>query len=356
MSASQSFEISQAARSPLARFESGVAAVAGQMYVFGGHMEPELVATGKMFAYDPHEDAWSAKADAPEALSHVSAAVVDDRYIWVAGGFVGQHPGVGIRASYRYDTVDDCWDDGPPLPDIRASGGFTAMQHRLHYFGGVGADRSTNHDDHWVLDLNTATGWERASPVPAARTHAATAVQGDMIYAIGGHYGHDVPGRPGEIDRQPDLDFVHRYEPESDSWHEVAPLPYRRSHCEPGTFVHDGRIYCVGGRSASPLGTCLREDRPVMVRAYRIFRKAWRKVKPGLASNGVEDVICYDPSIDRWSIAGTVGHELYAPAAVSIGTEMIITNGGLRFWQDPSDQTMRIDLTPGGSGTLAEVQ
>jgi len=340
----------------MARFESGVAAVGGRMFVFGGHMEPDLVATRKMFAYDPKEDAWSPRADAPVELSHVSATVIDERYIWVAGGFVGQHPGAGIRASHRYDTVDDCWEEGPPLPEIRASGGFAGIQRRLHYFGGLGADRYTNFEDHWVLDLDTAATWERLSPVPFARTHAATAVHDDMIYAIGGHYGHNVPGRPGEIDRQPDLDYVHRYDPRADSWQEVAPLPYRRSHCEPGTFVHDGRIYCVGGRSASPLGTCLREDRPLTVRAYRTFRKAWRKFKPGLTSGGVEDVICYEPRTDHWSIVGTVGQELYAPAAVSIGAEMIITNGGQRVWRNPSDRTMRIDLTPGVPAGLAGIE
>ncbi len=344
MSRLRGLDISEAARSPIARLESGVGAVAGRMYVFGGHMGTDLSATSKMSIYDPGEDAWSSGADAPEEISHITAAVVDDRYIWTAGGFVGRHPGTAIRASYRYDTVDDCWEEGPPLPSPRASGGFATLQGRLHYFGGLGADRCTNHADHWTLEPDVATRWENASPVPFARTHAATAVHDDLIYAIGGHFGHDVPGHPGQIDSQPDLDLVHRYDPRTDSWHEVAPLPYRRSHCETGTFVQEGRIYCVGGRSASPLGTCLREDRPPAVRAYRTSRKTWRKLRPGFSSGGVGDLICFDPKADRWSVVGPVARELYAPAAVSIDNELIITNGGRQLWRDLSDQTMRITL------------
>ena len=60
-----------------------------------------------------------------------------------------------------------------------------------------------------------------------------------------------MPGRTGVIDPQAGLDAVHRYDPVSDSWEDRRPLPHRRSHCEPGTFVHEGRIYCAGENDMS---------------------------------------------------------------------------------------------------------
>ena len=337
-------KIREATPAPIARFESGVGVIGGCMYVVGGHLEPELSATAAMYRYDPSDDSWTRLADAPQEISHVTATVVGDRHLWLAGGYVGQHPGTGIAESYRYDVSRDVWEEGPPLPAIRASGGLACIDGRLHYFGGLDADRSTNRDDHWILDPAAGEGWETARPMPMARTHAATAIHGGGIYAIGGHYGHDVPGRPGVIDPQADLDAVHRYDPISDSWEERRPLPHRRSHCEPGTFVHEGRIYCAGGRSIGSFGELLREDRPLSTRVRRIVLKAARKLKRGASGAGVDDLLCYDPSSDRWASVMNLGRGLYAPAAVCIEGEMILTNGGGRGWQDPSDRTIRIHL------------
>ncbi len=335
--------VRQAAASPLARFESGVGVIGGRMYVVGGHLEPELSATTEMHRYDPATDEWERLADAPEPISHVTAATVDDRYLWLAGGYTGQHPGRGIAETYRYDSHTDRWESGPALPAIRASGGLACFDGRLHYFGGLDADRCTNHPDHWVLDP-TQGSWISASPMPMARTHAATAVYGGGIFAIGGHYGHDVPGRPGVIERQADLDVVHRYDPISDSWVERRPLPERRSHCEPGTFVHEGRIYCAGGRSVGSFRELLTEDRPLTTRLRRIAIKALRRLRRGPGHGGVDNLLCYDPETDHWSIVMNLGRALYAPAAVCIDGEMILTNGGGRGWQDPSDRTVRVQL------------
>ena len=333
----------EAAASPIARFESGVAVIKGKMYVVGGHLEPELSATKLMYRYDPTADSWEQLADAPEEISHITAAVVDDRYLWIAGGYVGQHPGRGIAETYRYDSTTDQWESGPSLPEARASGGLACIDGRLHYFGGLDVDRHTNHPDHWVLDP-TNPEWETASPMPMARTHAATAVHDNSIFAIGGHYGHDVPGQPGIIDPQADLDVVHRYDPVTDSWEERRRLPHRRSHCEPGTFVHQGRIYCAGGRSIGSFKEILTEDSSLAMRINRIATKALRRIRNGRGNAGTDDLLCYDPASDRWSVVMNLGRGLYAPAAVCIDGEMILTNGGGRGWQEPYDTTVKLRL------------
>ena len=52
-----------------------------------------------------------------------------------------------------------------------------------------------------------------------------------------------------------DVDLVHVYDPVTDAWSEVAPLPRPRSHFEPGTFVVDGKIVLVDGKSLT--NTCI---------------------------------------------------------------------------------------------------
>ncbi len=332
------------ASSPIARFESAVAVARNQMFVIGGHMEPELMATRAVWVYSPADDIWRARPDAPRALSHLTAAVLDDRYVWLVGGYEGQHPGVGIRASFRYDVDTDAWEDGPPLPSIRASGGLALSGRQLHYFGGLDADRMTNHDDHWVLDVDNPTAWQRVAPIPFARTHAATAVVDGMIYAIGGHFGHDVPGEPGRIAWVDDLDYVHRYDPAADRWEEVTPLMRRRSHCEPGTFALDGKIVCIGGRNNAPT-TRSRTERTLAAHYWnRLRRKAEVLVGLRTPDYTLDDIIAYDPARDRWEDLGRLPQGLYAPAAAAIGDEVIVTNGGRLGWQQPTSRTLKIRL------------
>lgn len=331
------------AEAPIARFESAVASVRGEMVVIGGHMEPHLAATTSNLSFDPSTGIWRRRMDAPRALSHLTAAVVDDRHVWLVGGYEGAHPGVGIRASYRYDALEDRWEDGPPLPSIRASGGLGLIGRRLHFFGGIDADRSTNRDDHWSLDVDNPLRWERSAPMPMARTHAATAVIDGCIYAIGGHFGHDIPGRPGDISWEPDLDLVHRYDPVADRWDEVAPLTRRRSHCEPSTFVKDGLIVCMGGRNNAPTARCRCEK--TLLSHY--YRRAVRKLDilrgRRSAEMTLDDIIAYDPARDRWLDLGRMPRPLYAPAATNVNGRIIVANGGTKGWQHPSAETFTVD-------------
>jgi len=62
------------------------------------------------------------------------------------------------------------------------------------------------------------------------------------------------------------------------------------------------------------------------------------------APGGLDDIVVYDPTRDRWATLGKLPGELYAPAATVIGGEAVITNGGKFGWQNPSDATFRISL------------
>lgn len=339
----------QAAQAPLARFESAVAVVRGQMFVIGGHYHEDLWATDANYCYDPVSDCWSERSAAPVPISHINAQVVDDRYIWLVGGFVGNHPGRGVAESYRYDVVEDCWESGPPLPKPRASGGLSLIGRALHYFGGLGTDRATNYDDHWMLDVDDPVGWVELTPAPEPRTHAAVATIGHHSYMLGGHFGHDLPETGGIHSNLPDLDLVHRYDSVADRWTELAPLPSRRSHFEPGTFVHEGKIVCVGGRNNSPLARSRYSQsrvahylRSALGHSMNFAKRLFTGNEP--APGGLDDIVVYDPARDRWATLGKLPGELYAPAATVIDGEAVITNGGKFGWQNASDTTLRIPM------------
>ena len=329
--------------SPVARLESAVAVARERMLIIGGYAEPDLVATNSVWAYGPAQDRWERRSNAPRELRHLTAAVVDDRFVWIVGGFEGQRPGQGIKASFRYDFDDDWWESGPPLPAVRASGCLALRERTLHYFGGLDPNHNTNRGDHWGLDVDHPARWERLAPMPLPRAHSAAAEVDGLIYAIGGHFGADGPGRLSND--KPDVTHVHRYDVTRDRWEAVAPLARPRSHCESGTFVHKGKIVCVGGRSnVHTLG-----HRSASALASQCLRQLQQEVKARLriepSSFALDDVIAYNPVLDRWEDLGRLPERLYAPAAAAVSGDVIVTNGGLRGSRNPSSRTLKLSLT-----------
>ncbi len=332
----------EATPSPIARFESGVCVVRGRMHIIGGHHGEALDVTDVHWAYDPATDTWERRADQPEPVSHYTCQVEDDRFVWYTGGYLGKHPGVAVNKTWRYDAQDDAWQEFAPLPALRASLGCAILDGRMHVWGGLGEDRNTNFDDHWVLDLANPAAWQPAAPMPEARAHFATGVVGGKAYAIGGHFFHDAPNQ-ARGQSCADLDFLHRYDPESDTWQRMNDLPFRRSHIETATMHYQGKLVVVGGRNNSPdaLPARLRNS-PRMI-PVKAFRKVRRMLNPPTESTmgrvSLDHVSLYDPPTDSWKQIGTLPKPLYACAAAIVGHTLVVTNGGLRAWKDASAHT-----------------
>jgi N-acetylneuraminic acid mutarotase len=335
-------EFREVARSPLARFESGTAVVGGRFHIIGGHVGEDLDVTAEHWAYDPAADRWDRCADQPEPSTHYTCKVQADRYVWYTGGYRGKHPGDAVQSTWRYDAQQDTWDRFADLPELRASLGCAIFGDTMHVWGGLGADRNTNFDDHWSLDLNDPTGWTTATPMPEARGHFGTAVIDGVAYAIGGHFYHDTPDR-AEGQSCADLDYVHRYDPAADAWQRMNDLPIRRSHVETATLTYDHHVLILGGRNNCP-GTVPAALRGSLAGfAHRVKHKVKQKLDPPTIHNigqyGLDQITAYDPAADRWEDVGRLPFPLYACAAGIVGDQLIVTNGGKNAWKDPNDQT-----------------
>jgi hypothetical protein len=117
----------------------------------------------------------------PVALTHAGQAV-DGGAVYIAGGFVGNHPGGSTAGVWHYDTLGDSWTAAPDLPADRGGGALVRLGRTLHFFGGAtrtaGINVLTDFGDHWTLDLgptdapaDDAAAWESAAPLPNARNH-----------------------------------------------------------------------------------------------------------------------------------------------------------------------------------------
>ena len=280
------------ADSPLKRTEAATAVIDGRLYLFGGFI-PGLETSSQVDVYDPTSGTWSRVKDMPTRPTHENAAV-DGRSVWIAGGFLGKHPGPATNEVWKYDGAADTWTAGPPLPEPRAGGGLVAVQGRLHYFGGYKPDRDTVCADHWSLVTGEPDArWTREADMPNPRGHLAAAVLDGKIYALGGANGHDR--------KQVDLPYCDRYDPATKAWTKIASLPDGRSHFEGSTIVHGDRIIVVSGR-------CNASQPPRM---------------------NVDDILEYDPETDAWRVLGTNPLRCMAPSAEIIGGKLFVIAGGL---------------------------
>ncbi len=274
--------------SPVVRFEGAAAVVGNRLYAFGGFADG-LGAQTAVDVYDPATGQWSPLTPLPRAITHVQAATIGTR-VHLAGGFEGTSPGVAIADVLSYDTQSNQWSTGeiPDLPAPRASAGFVALGTRLHYLGGLQADRRTDTTDHLVYDTaNPGPGWIASAPMLETKNHFQAVVLGGRIYVIGGQRGHDGGNT--------NLTSAHVYDPGSKQWAAIAPLPEPRSHFELSIFTWNGRIVLGAGVS---------------------------NTVPNVAS-----VFAYDPASDRWTRWPDLPAARRSPILQRIGTQLIYATG-----------------------------
>ncbi|MDQ3459175.1 MAG: GDSL-type esterase/lipase family protein [Deinococcota bacterium] len=277
--------------SPRGVTEAQGAVVDGRLYVFGGYTSWfPFCTTTEARVYDPADDTWTRLAAMPEPWSHGGTAV-DGRTIYLAGSYLNEPnctlAEVATTTVYSYDVGGDRWhDDLPPLPQPRGSGGFVRLGRNLHFFGGTDTAR-VDKGDHWVLSLDDPTAWTAAAPLPNPRSHMGATVLNGKIYAVGGQHSYE---EKASMQRS-----VHVYDPTSDLWTELAPLPAPLSHTSASTFVLDGRIVVAGGERS--------HDKPVA------------------------EVLAYDPAKDEWRALSPLPAERRAGVAGVVGGKVVYSGG-----------------------------
>jgi N-acetylneuraminic acid mutarotase len=280
------------ANMPVGKWEAGTVVLDGRLYFFGGYT-PGVRSSKRCDVYDPTDNSWTRIQDLPSAITHMNM-VLDGRTVWFAGGFKDGYKGHTIAEVWNYDVDKDRYTAAPLLPETRGGGGLALVDRKLHYIGGVKADRDTDAEDHWVLDLDGwargSARWENAAPLPAPRNQASTVTFDGKIYVIGGQLHHD--------SMQLDQARVDIYDPHTDSWSRGPQLPKGHSHSEGGTFVSGGRILVVGGHTTSSGGR--------------------KRIDP--------DILALQPGGD-WEKIGELPLPLSSPTAAVIAAKLYVAGG-----------------------------
>jgi N-acetylneuraminic acid mutarotase len=145
-----------------------------------------------------------------------------------------------------------------------------------------------------------SNAWTPVAPLPGPRWDAAAAVGLDgTIYAIGGYGG---PGQGSQVAS------AVAYDPLTNQWTTLAPLP--QGLAETGaTTAPDGRIYVAGGQ---------------------IFKPATRKLA---ATNLVE---VFNPATGGWKSGPKLPYRRDEHAFVTSGSQLLLI-GGAGVRRDPVD-------------------
>ena len=297
---------------PLARYEATTHVFNGKAYLFGGYKDSKFRVSREYSVFNPTTNTWKTLGTLPAGMAETHLGAADDgQYIYLVGGFAGDlkqsntPPQQGSKRVFRYEPATNRFTEINSLPQIQGAGGAAVVGRTLHYISGNSADRVTNVDNHYVLDLDhIAAGWKTSARFPDAKDHFSTVVLANKIYTIAGEYGHDAL-----FDTQRS---VHLYDPASNSWKRLADLPIASGHAEGSTFAYNGQIIFAGGQT-------------------RDHQKS------------TDRVFAYDPAKNQWRELYHLPYYLQGAIVMAAGNKVYVTQGA-RFTETALPWTFVGDL------------
>jgi hypothetical protein len=233
-----------------------------------------------------------------------------------------------------YDIPTDTWthpsivveDPSKPARAELAGGTASVLGQQRHYaIGGRDGVLVTNAVEEFNPSTNT---WTTKAPMPTSRAGVAAASWDNKIYALGGRtLGSFRPPGPGTI-----LDVNEVYDPLTDTWTPLAPMPLAVSD-HYATIAVDGKIYVFGGLTVAGVVTNV-------VQIYDIANNTWddkKTVMPTPRADAIAGVVggqiavmggfdpvlgvnldvteLYDPLTNSWSSGPSVGFPMPEPVS-----------------------------------------
>lgn len=221
--------------------ETAAVAVAGKIYVIGGFDDDEGI-VGRVQIYDTASATWSDGPALPMAVHHANA-VTDGATIFVLGALTGTGF-TAIGDTYKLAPATDTqWSALAAMPAGRERGAAVTglIGGKVYVAGGFRNAMASDLVD--VYDPGTDS-WTALAPLPATRDHACGAAIGGELVVVGGRMVQTSSPRAD----------VWSYAPATDTWTVRAPMPTARGGMGCGAI--SGVLYTAGGEgnAASPAG------------------------------------------------------------------------------------------------------
>ena len=239
------------ANHPQGHGEATGGVVDNKLFVFGGFTS-NFASKASVFALDANLNSWSRLDDMPPMADNSGAGGAthmgwtdDGTDIYIAAGYAADVSGnaqqFGSRRVYKYTVTENSYDELPSLPIDRSAGALEYLDNKLYYVAGTNRARNQDQSDLLMLDLdNLGAGWSYLSQMPNPRNHIGSAVFDGKLFVFGGQKEHDEELVP--------QDDVHRYDPQTDTWTQLADMPQPFNHIHASVFVYGDYIYSIGGQ------------------------------------------------------------------------------------------------------------
>lgn len=249
------------------------------IYLIGGVVTPVVDNFGRATAsfrrYDIASGRFAELPSLPRRLNHVGMGLRGN-HLYVVGGLgdLLEYRSVAADSMWRYDFDSKTWEELPPMPTARGAHGAAIVGDTLYAIGG--RDGPDSYDTVEAYDIERGV-WSSRAPLPGpGRDHLGVAAMGGYVYAVGGRRDDAV-----------EFDDFYRYDPRTDTWTELPPLPVATSGAN---LDRVGNELVVSGGEGS-------ENQWVTGRTYAFdpARGSWRRLpssprpKHGQASAGYRD-------------------------------------------------------------------
>lgn len=160
----------------------------------------------------------------------------------------------------------------------------------VYVAGGIAGSSTTNRTAKYDPETNT---WTELAPMPQGRNHAASATDGKKLYVFGGRG----PGSGDSNAVADGFDTVQVYDPATNAWRSsldagstLVPLPQARGGTGKAVF-HGGEFYVMGGETKSGSGATT-DGVYARVDVYDPSENGWRQAAPmPTARHGVYPVL-----------------------------------------------------------------
>jgi N-acetylneuraminic acid mutarotase len=190
---------------------------------------------------------WVKLAPFPEPSEELLGASAGGRmYV-----FCGLAPGWKPKGLvYEYDPAGDKWTKRKPMPLASHHVSFTEYKGKIYAFGGFVLPQSgppawVPIDNAWEYDP-ASDSWRALAPLPTKRGSPIAVTVGDKLYVMGG--ATMLAGAAAVHPARPHASVaaVEEYDPATNTWRARSPMPTPRNHAVAG--VVNGKAYVIGGR------------------------------------------------------------------------------------------------------------